>query len=202
MKANGKRIRVYDGFFKIDVVDTPAGTREFLVETDAVNILLYDPVGDAVLLVRQPRAAMITEENSEGLITETVAGRFDVKLGPRGLAAKEAGEEAGVHLREEDIILLNDGKPLAISAGATIGRVYLAYAKIPPGAYEVAERIFGADGEGESITRLWIPTKALSDYPCEDLRVFTLIQWFLRTQHVRRNPIIATIQRLLRALSI
>lgn len=197
-----KRQRVYDGFFKIDRVKTIVGWREVMVETDAISIFLYDEERRRVLLIRQPRPGCINAENPNGLVTETVAGRFDGDYSVRELAIKEAKEEAGVDLDPADVGILNRGNLMTISAGATTGKTYLAYAKIRPGKLEFEERVFGAQDEGESIERLWIPVDDLPNFQCEDLRVFALIQWFLRTQYTHHNPYIAALQKLLRKLGI
>jgi len=175
-----KSKRVYDGFFKVDLVDTPQGPREVVKATDSVTILLYNISTRRVLLISEPRASMITERNPKGLMIGNVAGRFDVDLSPRALAVKEAKEEAGVTLRESDIVLLNNGQPLAVNAGMTNEKCYLAFATIGWSDYE-DEKIFGNRQEGEKIERIWMPILDFKEYQPECLRVFTLQQWFLQT---------------------
>ncbi len=174
---------VYDnGFYRVELVQTRDGQRTRIVCADSVSVLIYNRTRDAVLLVRQPRVCAIRADNPEGLLTEVVAGRFDVKLGPKALALKEAREEAGVNVLEDQVELLNSGEPMYLSAGIITERVYLAYLKVDDSMVEQNERVFGEACEGERISRVWVPVEELPSYVCEDVRVFTLIQWFLRNK--------------------
>lgn len=169
---------IYDGFAKLEewFVGGPH-THLVLRCTDSVAIMLHDVVNRRFLLVQQSRVAMIREDNPDGLITEAVAGRFDVKLGPKGLAIKEAKEEAGVIITENDVELLNDGKPMALSAGITTERSWLAYAAITPRQLTGNETdVFGVPEEGERIKRLWISEDDFSTFVSEDIRVLALVQ--------------------------
>ena len=170
----------YEGFFTLEIITTPDGPREVLRTTDSVAVLLYDRSNRRIVLVRQPRVAMATDENPHGYLTELVAGRLDAPIDVKALIVKEAREEAGIRLTEDRIELLNDGKPLAVSAGAIDERTYLAFAEITEDDIEPGERIRGAEGEGERIERLFVSVDDLEGYVCEDLRVFALIQFFLR----------------------
>lgn len=169
----------YEGFSKVYNVQTPDGWREVVRVTDSVCILLYDATNDRVLLVRQARAAMAASGNPQGYITEAVAGRFDKNLGPKALAIAEAEEEAGVGITEDEVLLFNGGKPMALSAGILTERSYLAFARVNPERMETEDRVFGVD-EGEKTSRVWIPAaEFLSDhYECEDVRVLTFKLWF------------------------
>ena len=174
-----RRVIGWNGFFKIVVVHRDDGRlREFLEASDSVSLLVYDRDRRRILLVRQIRESQERADNPGGYITETVAGRFDCDLGAAALAAKEACEEAGVTIRSDDVVLLNSGRPMAVSAGSTAERAYLCYAEVGADAIEEAERVFGVD-DGEDITRVWIPVDELEKYVAEDVRVFALIQWFL-----------------------
>lgn len=177
MSTNYPRKLVWDGFYKLEVVQTPQGEREIVHATNSVNVLFYNRQERYVLLVRQPRVAMATSENPKGLITETVAGRFDVKIGVKGLIIKEAKEEAGVEIKEEQIEMLNNGQAMALSAGACTEKAYLAICEINASMIEVQERIFGVADEGEEIERIFLSFDDLGTYVCEDLRVFTLLQY-------------------------
>lgn len=170
---------VYDGFFKVVIIDVGNGPRERIEASDSVNILLFDKVNKRIILARQVREAMIREDNPDGLITETAAGRFDVNLSPKALMVKEAKEEVGVTLTEDQIELLNFGYPMALLAGVITERAYLGFAEVTPDQIEQAERVFGVD-EGEHIKRIYIPADQLETYICEDMRVFALIQYLLR----------------------
>lgn len=174
--------RVYDGFFKVDIVDMPQGKREVVKATNSVTILFYNVSNRCVLLIREPRAAMISPENPQGLMIGNVAGRFDVNLSPKALIVKEALEEAGITIGEEDVTLLNNGQPLAVNAGMTNEKCYLAFATIGWDDYEPDEKNFGNPQEGENIERIWMTVEEFAKYQPECLRVFTLQQWFLNQE--------------------
>ena len=169
------RRTIYDGFFHFEVLDTVDGPREVLRVGYSGCVLLYEPSARRVILVRQPRASMITDENREGHVTELVAGLMDDGLGPRELMAKEALEEAGVRVPPERIELLNHGRPMAVASGAIDERTYLGFAEISSDDIEPGEHIRGADGEGERIRRAYVSLDDLPDYVCEDIRVFSLL---------------------------
>ncbi|MBX2813979.1 MAG: NUDIX hydrolase [Myxococcales bacterium] len=184
--ASFKRI-LYDGFARLEAWKVPELSFEHLVlrSTDSVACVLVDKVANRVLLVRQQRPAIIRADNPLGVITELVAGRLDVDLGPKALAVKEAWEEAGVTLREDDIKLLNGGQPVALSGGILTERSYLAVAYISPEhlSGEDHDR-FGREDEGEHIERRWM---SLADFIAdttshEDIRVWGAAQ-YLRAVH-------------------
>ena len=177
--------RVYNGFFKVDLVDTPQGPREVVRATDSVTILFYNPSNRCVLLIKEPRAAMITKTNPRGLMIGNVAGRFDVDLSPRTLVVKEAKEEAGITIKESDVILLNNGQLMAVNAGMTNEKCYLAFVLIGWDNIENNERIFGNPQDGETIERIWMTRKKFAKYQPECLRVFTLQQWFLNQERLK-----------------
>lgn len=156
---------LHKGFFTLESHAREGTPHRMLVlrATDSVAGLLYDRTNDRVLLVRQRREAMERSDNPDGFITELVAGRFDVKLGPKALLVKEAKEEAGVTLVEDDVRLLNGGKPMALSAGVLTERCYLAFAEITTDAVELDERTFGLAEEGEAIGRVWMDAQAFVD---------------------------------------
>ncbi|MDA1192547.1 MAG: hypothetical protein O3A46_12805 [Candidatus Poribacteria bacterium] len=167
---------IYEGFYTFEVLQTPDGEREVLRTSGGVSILLHDTVKRRIILVEQPRASLISDENPDGLIVENVAGRFDVRLGAKALAVKEAWEEVGVRLREDQVELLNDGQPMTVSAGATDELAYLAYAEITPDQIEPGEHVRGVVGEGERVTRVFVSLDDLDSYICQDMRVWALIQ--------------------------
>ncbi len=178
-----KRRRVYDGFVKVDVVETPLGRREVVVATDSVAFLVYNKDKDEVLLTTQNRAPMITESNLTGRVTEVAAGRFDIKIGVRGLIKKELKEELGVtNIPDKSINVLNREIPLALSPGVLTERQHLAFVTVRQKQIDPRKRLYGAKGEGEQIERRFIPVRKLSQMVCEDMKTWALIQWFLRTR--------------------
>jgi 8-oxo-dGTP pyrophosphatase MutT (NUDIX family) len=171
---------VYPGYFQVYEVKTPDGWRMRIEATNAINVLLVDMAKRRIILARQPRVNMMTDENPTGLITETIAGRFDVDLTPKQLAVKEAQEEAGVTITPDQVEMLNDGMPMAISAGSITEKVFLAVCYLKPGQMEEVEREFSAEGEHEHIRRVYLDFDELEQYVCEDTRVFALKQYLLR----------------------
>ena len=57
------RTRVYDGFVKVDKVETDAGTREVVVATDSVAFLVYCRDRDELLFCTQDRTPMRRPDN-------------------------------------------------------------------------------------------------------------------------------------------
>lgn len=173
--------RVYDGYYQVDVVTTPQGRKHEVVRaTNSIGALFYCPSRGQVLLIRQSRVSMMTGDNPKGLITEGVAGRFDVHLSPEALLVKEAWEEVRVRITEDDVLLLNDGQPMAVCAGMTDERSYLAYVELEPEMIQGKDGVFGAPGEGEAIIRVWMTLEEFECYQCEGVRVFALREWFFR----------------------
>jgi 8-oxo-dGTP pyrophosphatase MutT (NUDIX family) len=172
------KTRVYDGFVKVDKVQTAAGLREVVFDTNSVAFLVYNKDKDEVLLVTQDRAPMMGADNPRGTILEVGAGRFDSKIGVRGLVVKELKEELGVTATEDEIHVLNDGIPLALSPGVLTERQYLAYVEVTTDLIDPAIKLYGEPKEGESIVRRFIPVKKLSQIPIHDLKTWALLQWF------------------------
>lgn len=170
---------IYNGFFKLEEWDVGGPfTHVVLRGTDSVAGLLVDMTHERFLLVRQQRPAMIREDNPDGFITEAVAGRFDVNLGPKALLVKEAKEEAGVEISEADVELLNHGLPMALSAGATTERSYLAYVEIHPDTVDPDDQQQrGVADEGEAITRVWHSFDDINTMHFDCVRVLTLVQY-------------------------
>ncbi len=71
--------------------------REILDRGDAVCVLLYDPVADAVVMVEQFRAGALGKTNSPWLL-ELVAGIVESGETAEDVARRESVEEAGVEL--------------------------------------------------------------------------------------------------------
>ena len=172
------KTRVYDGFVKVDRVTTNAGPREIVVTTNSVAFLVYNKDKDEVLLATQDRAPMMTEDNPLGTFLEVGAGRFDTKIGVRGLVAKELKEELGVTATEDEIHVLNNEVPLALSPGVLTERQYLAYVEVTIDQIDPTIRLYGERNEGEVISRKFIPVKELARLPIHDMKTWALLQWF------------------------
>jgi len=172
------KTRCYDGFVKVEKVETDAGPREVVIATDSIAFLVYNRDRDELLFVTQSRAPMMRPDNPEGAILEVGAGRFDTKIGVRGLVVKELKEELGVSATEDEVQVLNDGIPLALSPGVLTERQYLAYVEVTSDRIDPAKRLYGEPKEGESIIRRFIPIQDLSKIPIYDMKTWALLQWF------------------------
>lgn len=69
--------------------------RELLVKQPAVGVLLFDPVRDEVVLVRQFRVGVLGEKDSPWLL-ELVAGMVDKEESLPEVASRECQEEANL----------------------------------------------------------------------------------------------------------
>jgi 8-oxo-dGTP pyrophosphatase MutT (NUDIX family) len=176
------KTRVYDGFVKVDKVQTPVGPREVVVATNSVAFLVYNKDTDELLFATQDRAPMMCPDNPRGTLLEVGAGRFDSKIGVRGLVVKELKEELGVTATEAEVRVLNDEIPLALSPGVLTERQYLAYVEVTSNRIDPAKRLYGERKEGEAIARRFVPGRELSQIRIHDMKTWALLQWF-RTRH-------------------
>ncbi len=173
----------FNGFVQVETWDGGLPFPLVVVRaSDSVVGLLVDSTNDRVLLVRQHRAAMVRKDNPDGLITELAAGRFDVELGPKALLVKEAREEAGITLSEDDVELVNVGAPMALSAGVLTERTYGGIVFIRPEQIGEGEVGYGVMDEGESISRVWmsIPEFTSPNTQHDDWRVWAMAQFLAR----------------------
>ncbi len=173
------KTRMYEGFVKVDKVETTAGPREVVVATDSVAFLVYNKDKNELLFATQDRAPMMRPDNPRGTILEVGAGRFDTKIGVRGLVVKELQEELGVTANEAEVQVLNDEIPLALSPGVLTERQYLAYVEVTNDRINPAKRLYGERKEGEAITRRFVSVEALSRIQIHDMKTWALLQWFL-----------------------
>lgn len=99
---------VYDGFFKMHKLHLSHAsytggaveiTRELFVRGEAVCVLLYDPVREAVVMIEQFRVGALEHPNSPWLL-ELVAGIVEHGETCEEVAYREADEEAGATLTE------------------------------------------------------------------------------------------------------
>lgn len=181
------RVRVWDGFVKVDVVETPNGKREVVEVTDSVAILVYNKTGDEVLLETQDRPAMARAGNPFGKTTEVAAGRFDKQVGLRELVKLELAEELGIaNVADRDIEILNFGKSLALSAGVLTERQYLAYVEVTQEQIDSTDRLYGSPEEGELIERRFVAVEQLPNMMFEDMKTWALVQWFLAKRGVNQ----------------
>jgi ADP-ribose pyrophosphatase len=98
-----QRSTSYDGFLRIDelllshrLIEggwSEIIKRELQIKAGAVAILMFDPVREEVVLVRQFRVGMIDEQGSPWLL-EIVAGMIEMGETPEDVAIRESIEEA------------------------------------------------------------------------------------------------------------
>lgn len=174
--------RVYNGFIKVDKVETKQGVREVVTTTNSVAMLVFDSTNDLVYLARQPRAPMISKDNPNGFITEVSAGRIDHNASVKAIVVEEVKEELGIEVAEDEVVILNQDTPLATSPGVLTEKMYLVYVEIQASKIDFSSDQFGNAQEGEEITRITIPVSKLESLVLEDLKLFALVQWFLLTK--------------------
>lgn len=172
--------------FVLETVVTDGHERRFLRTSDSANILIFIRDQQKLLLVSQKREAMVCPDNPRGIIIESVAGRFDREETVRQLLAREAGEEVGGTIDPDAIELLNQGAPLALSAGCLTEHAWLGYVEIDSAQLEQTERTYGVAEEGEHIQRIFFGIESLDDYVYSDVRVFAMLQWFIRNKMDKR----------------
>ncbi|WDE00245.1 NUDIX domain-containing protein [Thalassomonas actiniarum] len=103
----------YQGFFKINEYHvshrlfnggfSKTLTREIFERGDAVVLLPYDPVNDAVVLLEQFRPGVLRSGESPWLL-EFVAGMFDEGESAAEVAVREAKEEADLDIKAADLV--------------------------------------------------------------------------------------------------
>lgn len=97
------REQCFDGFLRVDRIQlrhrlfeegwSEVLNRELLVKDQAVGLLMFDPVKDQVVLIRQFRVGLIDENQSPWLL-ELVAGMVEEGEGLEQVAIREAAEES------------------------------------------------------------------------------------------------------------
>ncbi len=181
-----RQARMYHGrFLSVDIVTTSDGfEREIVFKNNAVGILIYDPVIDAVILVSQLREAMINSANVSGRITEIPAGHIK-SGGVKETIRRELEEEIGAKISIEQVQLINDGEDMAMSPGWSTETMFFAYVELKPGQLDMSKKNFGLASEGEQISRYFVRTSRLNRIVFKDLKTFAMVQWFLRYKEGR-----------------
>lgn len=98
---------VYDGFFKMNKRElrhrkfngewSEFMTREMMVRSDAICVLLFDPKLDKLLLIEQFRPCL--PEHESPWLLEVVAGMVEKGESDEDVARRESFEEAGVEVQ-------------------------------------------------------------------------------------------------------
>ncbi len=152
------RERLHDGFLKLDrlvlrhrLFDgswSEVLQRELLVKDQAVGILLFDPIRDELVLVRQFRAGIIDEDQNPWLL-EIVAGMIGDGEQLDQVAIREAEEES--NCMPADLIKICD---YYNSPGASNEKVTIFCGRVDA---EGAEGVFGLAEEHEDIEVVVFP---------------------------------------------
>ena len=123
-------------------------SRELFKRHDAVGVLLYDPLLDAVALVEQFRIGVFGSDvarknNQSPWILELVAGLIDKEEVPAEVARREAFEESG--------IIVEDIEPVGEYYSSPGGSNEYFYSFIGRADLTHAGGIHGLENEGEDI---------------------------------------------------
>ncbi len=144
----------YRGFFRLDRLTlryrlfeggwSAPLKRELFVRDDAVCVLLYDPDRDSVVLIEQFRVGALEEKSGPWLI-ELVAGIVEPGESEREVAIREAREEAGVQVDEQDLVPICN---YHVSPGGSQEYIHLMCARVDS---EGVSGYHGLEHEGEDI---------------------------------------------------
>lgn len=184
---------VYDGYARVEKLALRhrlrAGgwsrvlSREMVERGDAVAVLPYDPVRDAVLLVRQFRIGPWGAGRDPWLV-ETVAGIVDPGESTEEVSRREAVEEAGCSLGRLFPVCTYFASPGVLTETITL---YVGLADL-----SAAGGIFGLDHEGEDIEAFvlsWDEAwSALQNGRILDHKAVVTLQWLaLNRDRLRRE---------------
>lgn len=118
--------------------------REVLHRGIGVGVLPYDPQTNQVVLIEQFRPGALLARHGSPWLLEIIAGMLDAGETPERVAHREALEEAGLNLKNLQLIL-----DYLVSPGASSERFVIFYAEVDLSHYQ--EGIFGLAEEGEDI---------------------------------------------------
>ncbi len=160
-------------------------SRELFLRHDAVGVLLYDPVIDAVALIEQFRIGVAgsdvaKDKNISPWLLELVAGLIDKKEDPHSVAEREAVEEAGADIESLELIAEYYSSP-----GGSNEYFYLFAGKAD---LTHAGGLHGLEEEGEDIRVHIVPVaqlwQMLDDGKLINAHTLIAVQW-LRQHHQR-----------------
>lgn len=147
-----QRETLFDSFLRVDRLKlrhslfaggwSEVMTRELLLRPRAVGVLLFDPVQQQVVLVRQIRVGMLDEAQHPWLL-ELVAGMVESGEEPIEVAARESLEEANT--KPQDLLQICE---YYNSPGISNERITLFCGRVDA---TQAGGIFGLDAEHEDI---------------------------------------------------
>ena len=162
------RHRRFDGAWSEDV------TRDVYTIAEVVNVLLYDPKLDAVVLIEQFRTCGLVWGEATWLF-EAVAGIREEGEAPEDVARREAEEEAGCRIGR-----LHPVSTVWSSPGGYGERAFLF---IGEAELSAVGGIHGLDHEHEDIRAVVVPLaeayRATKDGRVTDTKTILLIQWLV-----------------------
>ncbi|WP_295446511.1 hypothetical protein [uncultured Thiodictyon sp.] len=178
----------------VEVQELPVGTLgapfpwQVVRVSNSVAFLVYNSTKDELLFATQDRAPMMSHENPKGTMMEVGAGRFDRNIGVEGLVVKELKEELGVTVTVDEVQLLNNGVPVALSPGVLTEKQYLAFVEITDDRIDHRKQLYGLRAEGERIARRFIPVQDVfnNTIQIEDMKTWALVQWFMQRRQRTR----------------
>ena len=136
--------------------------REFIVCRPAVAILIHCPNEGKVLMSRQFRMpVMFNHVNNDavgGWIYEAIAGLVDDGESPLKTAIREAKEEAGVEIREEQVHYVGW---FYTSPGISTEKIYVFTAEVEKALPENPSG--GLENENEAIVSAWMTYAEVKD---------------------------------------
>lgn len=175
----------YTWFFGVEEADvkfrrfdgslSPEVTRAGFIMGDAVTVLPYDPMRDAVMLVEQFRFGPHARGDKNPWSLEPIAGRIDPTEAPETAARREAREEARLSMRA-----LHEIGRYYVSPGAVTEYLisYVGIADLPASA----EGVSGLEIEAEDIRAHVIP--------------FSQLMSLLESGEIANGPLIISVQWL------
>lgn len=153
------REQVYRGYAKVErwqvKQDGQQRPVECVLRGQSVALLPYDSASGEVLLVRQFRPGAYPEHQQ---LLELIAGMIDHGESPLTAAVREAAEETGLSVAEQDLVHLGR---FYLSPGIMTETtdIFLCFASLAQ--VDLASR-GGLASEGESITKVRIPLAELA----------------------------------------
>ena len=146
------RETIYTGFYSLERLHfrhtlhqggwTPMIDREHFVRGNVAAVLPYDPNTDRVALIEQFRIGAMHQQPDPWLL-EVIAGMIETDEKPAEVAVREAYEEAGLQLKEVQLI-----SHYLASPGITTEEVFIYFAETD---LSNAGGVFGLDKENEDI---------------------------------------------------
>jgi len=182
---------IYDGFYSLSRVSfrhtkfnggwTGIVEREVLQRGNVIGVLAHDPLSDEVALVEQFRFGARTKPDNPWLM-EVIAGMVEPGEEPHDVACREAKEEAGLTLKNLQLI-----RQYYSSPSSTSEEVFVFYAEAD---LSNAGGVHGLDSEDEDIQVHIVKAddaiRMMEDQVIKNAISVIALQWF-QYQRLLRN---------------